>query len=305
MSKLRTLQPYILVLLAMIFWGMTFVWVKIALEAFRPATILLFRLSISSLLLWSFLIIFKKYQPLRREDIFLFLLSSLFQPFLYFVGETYGLSYVSSTLGAIIISTIPVFTPLGSWLFFRETLGWKNLFGFLFAFAGVILMVLGEESMGSTSVHGVLFLALAVVAAIANAITVKKLTVRYNSFMIVTFQNTIGILLFLPIFLVFDLPGLNEIPGDFRIWRNIVALAVFGSTLAFIFFTNSIKVLGINRSGIFSNLIPVFTALFAFLFLGENFPLIKLGGMAVVILGVMVVSFRKRMGKGFRLSVFR
>ncbi len=293
-QQLRSFRPLILILLAMVFWGMTFVWVKIALEAFQPVTILLLRLLVSSILLWVFIFLFRKFQPVQKDDLKYFALSALFQPFLYFIGETYGLSFVSSTLGAIMISTIPVFTPIGSWLFFKERLGWINLIGFLFSFSGVMLMVAGEEGSGTTSVHGILFLMLAVISAIANAITVKKLTLRYNSFMIVTFQNSFGILLFIPLFFILDFPSISEATPDIRTWRNILALAIFGSTLAFVFFTTSIRSLGINRTSIFSNLIPVFTALFAFIFLTEHFPPLKIIGMTVVITGVMVVSLRQK-----------
>lgn len=278
----------------MAFWGLTFVWVKIALEAFQPVTILLLRLAISLVILWAFIYLFKKYQKIYRSDLGLFALSGFFQPFFYFIGETYGLSYVSSTLGAVMISTIPVFTPIGSWFYFSEKLGWKNLAGFIFSFVGVLLMVAGEENSGATSLHGVLFLALAVFAAIASAITTKKLTEKYNSFTIVAMQNSFGILYFIPLFFILDFNSIGEVTADFRIWRNIVALAIFGSTLAFIFFTSAIRNLGINKASIFSNLIPVFTALFAVFILGEHFPALKIMGMAIVITGVMVVSYRRK-----------
>ncbi|HRZ42680.1 MAG TPA: DMT family transporter [Bacteroidales bacterium] len=288
----HNLRPVFAVLLAMAFWGMTFVWVKIALRAFNPVSILLIRLVLSSLLLWVIIIITGKYQKIHLKDIRLFALSAFFQPFLYFLGETYGLSYVSSALGSIIISTIPVFTPAGTWLVYREKLGWKNLLGFLASFTGVVLIVFAEGNAGETSLVGVIMLFVAVVAAIANALTVKKLTASYNSFMIVTVQNLFGIFYFIPLFFLLDYPDMNSISTDPRIWRNLLALAVFGSTLAFLFFTYAIRSLGVNRSSIYSNLIPVFTALFAFLFLGESFPFLKIIGMAIVIGGVLVVSLR-------------
>jgi drug/metabolite transporter (DMT)-like permease len=293
MSRLTNLKPFLAVILAMAFWGMTFVWVKIALQAFQPVTILLFRLIISSILLWLIVLVFRKYQPVRTGDIKIFAVAALFQPFFYFLGETYGLSRVSSALSSVIISTIPVFTPLGSWLFLREKLGWRNLLGFIASFFGVLLMVHAEKDAGATSLAGVLMLSFAVVAAIANALVVKKLTEKYNSYMIVSLQNTFGILYFIPLFIFFDLPDLTCLTADPRIWRNIIALAVFGSTVAFLLFTYSIRSLGINRSSVFSNLIPVFTALFAFFVLSEAFPLAKILGMLIVIAGVFVVSRRK------------
>jgi len=293
MQARTPLLSYSLVILSMLFWGMTFVWVKIALEVFSPVTILLIRLTISASLLWAFLYSFKKMQKIQRKHLHLFAWSALTQPFLYFIGETYGLSYVSSSLGSIIISTIPVFMPFAAWFYFRESLGAKNLAGFLFAFVGVMLMVSGEEASGSTSVRGILFLFMAVMAAIINTITVKRLTFHYNAITIVAVQNVIGIFYFLPLFFILDFQQLDVAAADWRIWRNLIALAIFGSTFAFIFFTHGIRHIGISQTGIFSNLIPVFTAVFAFFLLGESFPWIKVAGMAIVIAGVLVVSMRK------------
>lgn len=160
----------------------------------------------------------------------------------------------------------------------------------MFSFAGVLLMVSDEHTAGATSIKGVLFLVFAVIVAVASAITVKKLSNHYNSFMIVTLQNSIGLLLFIPLFFILDFHSIGTVQPDARIWRSVIALAIFGSTLAFIFFTGAIRQLGINKTSIFSNLIPVFTALFALLILNEHFSVIKIAGMIIVLGGVIIVQ---------------
>ena len=54
---------------------------------------------------------------------------ALFEPFLYFLGESFGLTYVSATVGSVLISTIPVFATIGAWLIFREKLKANKLCG--------------------------------------------------------------------------------------------------------------------------------------------------------------------------------
>ena len=56
----------------------------------------------------------------------LFLLMALFEPFIYFLGESYGLLYVSSTVAAVIVATIPLISPLFAWYFFREKLNFQK-----------------------------------------------------------------------------------------------------------------------------------------------------------------------------------
>ena len=43
---------------------------------------------------------------------------AFFEPFFYFLGESFGLTYVSATVCSVLISTIPVFATIGAWIVF-------------------------------------------------------------------------------------------------------------------------------------------------------------------------------------------
>jgi drug/metabolite transporter (DMT)-like permease len=62
----------------------------------------------------------------------------------------------------------------------------------------------------------------------------------------------------------------------------------------------TVKELGVSRTNVFSNLIPVFTAIFSAIFISEYFSATKIAGMAVVIIGVMISQVRKTQGLGLR-----
>ena len=109
MNKFRT---YGAVVLSMIFWSFSFIWFKIANEFFKPITIVFIRLLIATTLLTAYLIITKKFMKIRKEDRRLFVMLAMFEPFFYFLGESFGLTYVSSTVGSVVISTIPVFATI-------------------------------------------------------------------------------------------------------------------------------------------------------------------------------------------------
>jgi drug/metabolite transporter (DMT)-like permease len=65
---------------------------------------------------------------------------------------------------------------------------------------------------------------------------------------------------------------------------------VFGSTLAFIFYTASVRTLGIARTSIFGNLIPVFAAISSLIILKETIDASKIAGMALVIGGLLMTQ---------------
>ncbi len=277
---------------AMFFWSFSFVWVKIAYLAYHPLTVILFRLVFSALLLFSFTFIIRRLQIPSKKDMGIFILMAFFEPFLYFMGESFGLQYVSSTVAAVIVATIPLFAPFMAWYFFRERLSRVNIAGLIATFIGVSLVVMNNMGF-SASPKGVILEFAAVFSAIAYSTVLRKLAFRYNTFTIIAFQNLIGIGMFLPFWLVFECRGFIATPFHPRAFTAILLLSFFASTLAFIFFTFSIRHLGINRSNSYINLIPVFVAIFAFLILGDHLSIQNIIGIIIVIAGLFLAQIKK------------
>lgn len=291
----KDLLAYLTALGAVFFWSFSFVWFKIAYLAYKPITVVIIRLIISVLLILAISWSLKRLQKPTREDLKLFILMAFFEPFLYFLGESYGLKYVSPTVAAVIVATIPLLSPVAAWYFFREKVSLLNVVGFMFSFIGVGLVVLNRSFQFDASPLGVGLEFIAVFAAIAYSIVLRKVVFRYNTLTIIAYQNIIGVLFFLPIWLVVDLRDFIATPFHPQAFRAILLLAVFASTLAFIFFTQSIRQLGVNRSNTFVNLIPVFVAIMSFFVLNETMDAQKIAGILVVIAGLFLAqSGRKK-----------
>ena len=286
--KLKPAYTYTLVTLSMLFWGMSFVWSKIALDYYDPITILVLRLILSSGLLFSGLAIFGRLKKFDRKDWKLFLLSALFNPFLYFLGENYGLKFSTPTITAVIIATIPVFAPVFAWIYFRERLSKLNIFGLTISFLGILVMLLDNNFSLNVSAIGVAWLSLAVITAVFYSVLLKKLAIKYDPFLIIAWQNLIGAIYFLPLFFIFDFSHFITVKPTTQLVTSLLLLAFFASSLAFVFFTISSREIGISKTNLFANLIPVFTAAFSFIILGEILEMQKVLGMFVVIAGVLL-----------------
>ena len=276
------------VILAMIFWSFSFIWFKIANEAFRPLTIVFIRLVLSVIILTTFLLLTKNLEKIRKKDRKLFLLLALFEPFFYFLGESFGLTYVSATVGSVLISTIPVFAALGAWIIFGERLRTINYAGIILSFLGVLVFVLNRDGTLSFNIKGLVLLTIAVFSAVGYNLTLSRLVGMYSPVFIVNIQNIIGSILFLPVFLFSDLNHLIYAPFSFRHFVPIVELAVFASCGAFILFASSVKKMGITKANVFSNCIPIFTALFSFLLLSDRLTVQNIIGMSIVIAGIFM-----------------
>lgn len=282
------IRQYAAITLSMVFWALSFVWFKIANKSYGPITIIFIRLTIAvaflSLLLW----ITKGYQKIDRKDRKYFFFLAFFEPFTYFLGESFGLTYVSSTVGSVIISTIPVFVILFAWIIYRERLKLINYLGAIISFAGVLIFIASPNGSITISTKGLLLLLLAVCSAVGYGMVLHRLAPKYNAILIVNIQNAIGAVLFLPLFLIFDLKkflAVGIVPDSFSV---VVLLAIFASSGAFALFAYSVKSLGISKANVFSNLIPGMTAFFAFLLVHEKITLQNIIGIAVVITGLFL-----------------
>ena len=281
---------YTLALLAVSFWGASYIWTKVVFNTYNPITTIFLRLTLSSVILFVLLWILKKDEKVSKKDYLSFLAMSFFSPFCYFLSEGFGLKLVSPTVASVIIATIPIFAPFLGYLVFREKITPLNVLGFIVSFAGVALMVFDFESGFRASPLGVMLLFMAVLSALIYVAFLKKLALKYSPLTIVKVQNLLGALFFLPLFVLFDFTNFISVrPTADALWA-IVKLAVFASTLAFIFHTYAVQKIGIARTSIFSNLIPVFTAFFAFMLLNENLELHKIIGIVVVITGLVLTQ---------------
>lgn len=286
------------IIAAMIFWSFTFIWVKIALTELRPISIVLFRLVFASALLIPFTLITKKLKKVSLKDLKWFLLLTVFEPFLYFIGESYGMQYVSSTIGSVMIATIPLFAPIAAWYFAKEKLSLMNFIGIVISIAGVVVVIYTKKVGIDASLKGILFMLLAVVSAIGYSIVLKNLTGKYNILSIITYQSFAGIFLFLPLFFALDFSELRHLTISKDVIIAVAELSFFGSCLAFIFFTYAVRQIGISKANSFSNLIPVFTAIFAYFTLGEILNIQKIIGILIVISGLFLSQIRnKKKGK--------
>jgi drug/metabolite transporter (DMT)-like permease len=290
--KKNNLIAYLSVTLAMIFWSYTFIWYKVVYEFYNPITVVFFRLIISSVFLFALMAPLKKLQKIQKGDLKYFFLVSIFNPFLYFIGESYGIKFASATVAAVIIATIPLFTSFTSAYFLNEKITKMNIAGVFFSIIGVAFVIFNNGEAIDASTFGISMLCFAVAAAIGYTLILKKLTSKYNSITVVTYHNFIGVFLFAPLFFIIDFPDFIKTGFSAEAWVPLLELAIFGSSFAFIFFTFSIQKIGVGKANAFTNLIPVFTAIIAYFVIDEMLNINKMTGIALVIAGLFLSQVR-------------
>ena len=279
---------YTSVILAMTFWGFTFVLYKYANESFRPVSIVFLRLFVSIFFLFGFAILLRRLGRIKRADQKWFLLMALFEPFFYFLGEANGMVLVTPTVGAVIISTIPLIVPFAAYYLFREKLTPLNWVGLVISFAGVLMVIMNRSGGLSAEPRGILLMFLAVVSAVGYTMVVRKLVDDYNPITITAYQSLYGLLMFLPLFVFMELPRMDWSTVSGSSLMAVLYLGVMGSGVCFILLTIGIRELGAARANIFANIVPVVAAVVSFLLLSEPMPFFKITGIGITILGLLM-----------------
>lgn len=256
-------------------------------------TIITLRLVIASVLMFAFLSFTGKIQKIKAADFKWFFFLAFFEPYLYFVGETNGLTIVDSTLASVIVSTVPLFAPVFAFILLRERVGWQNIVGIVVSLIGVFFVIYQPGSEISASPKGVALMFLAVFAAICYSILLRRIPVYYSTMNVIFYQNLMGLVFFIPTFLFTDMSSIQTIHVTKDAVVALILLSVFASVIAFILFAGAVRQVGVAKTNVFVNLIPVFTALFSWIFYSEFISMWKWIGILIVIAGLFASQWGK------------
>ncbi|BBO69944.1 membrane protein [Desulfosarcina alkanivorans] len=279
----------------MIFWGLSFVATKVALESIPTFTLVFFRFSLAALI---FLLIRqgRRWPSFTRKDHVKMVLLALFEPGLYFIFETIGLQHTSAPKTALIIATIPVVVLVLSALMLGERASGASITGIILSFGGIALLVVGDPQFGWSlkgSLLGDLLIGGAVVSASLYMIFARDLGRTYSSLDITFVQIVYGAVFFCLPF-IWELPGLTGSAVTLRSSLAVIYLTVFATVGAFLCYNYALSQVPVSRAAVFVNGIPVVTAIGAWVLLEEKLTGIQAGGGALVLLAVFITNLPAR-----------
>lgn len=291
----------------MIIWGLSFIWSSQTYKSLNPTATIFLRLVIATVFFSAILFSFRLNEKIRREHLKLFAIAALFEPFLYFIFEGYGLIYTSPIISSAIIAMIPLVTPIAAAIFLKERLSAMNIVGLIVSFTGVIVMLLNKDMEFSASPLGIMFLFLTVLVAVGYSIALIKLTHLYKPMTVTWMQNIIGMIYFIPLVFIME----KFMPSDFGNVRAyivpLVCLGIFCSAIAYALWAYAYSKLGASKANVYTNLIPVFTAIFSYIILIFNrdnmdisdieayeLNMQKIAGIALVVGGLFLSQKKSR-----------
>lgn len=295
-SKLLT---YIASIFAITLWGMSYIWTDKLIALNIPIFYFVFvRILLAGLVLFLFNSAYGRIKRIQRKDVPKFLLLAFFEPFIYFICETYGLKVTGSpTLSAMIIATIPIFSIGAGMIFFKEKVNFVNIIGISLSLVGIVMVAMAKGELGENFIWGIILLLIAVISEVGHASITKSLAGNYSSHIIVMYQFLIGAVYLFPLFIWKGIGEFNvETYFSPEVWYPLICLAILCSSLAFSLWVSTIKNLGVAKSSIFSALIPVAAAIIAWVLGHEYLNSRQWIGIVVSSIGVILSQYTTKRG---------
>ena len=291
------LLVYIVSVVSIVLWGMSYIWSDQLLRLGIPVVyIVCIRSLVAGIVLMLLNLAMGHSIRIRKEDLRKFLLLAFCEPFIYFVCETYGIKLTESpTYSALVIATAPIFSVAAGVALFHERVNWVNIFGILVCLVGLGIVTHGATSVGEHFVAGVLLLIVAVISEVGYASCTKALSSRYKPMVIVQYQFLIGGILLLPLFFTMGIKDYDaSVYMSWDVWKPILCLAILCSSIAFTLWASTIKNLGVAKASIFLAMIPVVTAVIGAILGTELLTTLQWTGIAIAFSGLVLTQYVKK-----------
>ena len=281
-----------------IFFGLSYLFTKTATETAGAF----------ALLGWRFLVAFVVMSlcvasgavkiKLKGKPIKPLLLVALFNPCIYFIGETIGISRTTASESGAFLACIPVASLLASALLLKSKPTRIQLIGILITLLGVLTTVFAVGATSSLSVVGYALLLVAVLSYALYSVFVEK-AAAYTGAEITYVMLIVGAVVFGAIAVLEALAngGLGELAAlPFRNADFLVTILYQGvgcSILAFFMSNVAIARIGVNRASSFIGVSTVVSIAAGALLLKETFTAWQIIGAVVIILGVYTANVKK------------
>ena len=288
---------YVKLIAAMAMWGGTWIAGRvIAQELSAPLAVASLRFVLSGLAVGAFMLLSEGRLPFPESgrDWGLIWALGFFGIFLYGLCFFYGLQLVAAGRGALVVALNPVVVALLAWLFGPERMNPRKGLGIAVALLGCLTVIgngdplallQGEVGLGE-------WLILGCALSWASYTFIGRRVAQSLPALAVTLYASLLGALFLGLAALFQ-GAIEPATWSLRVWAAMAFLAIFGTAMAYTWFTAAVHQIGVARASVFINLVPVFAVLQAAVLLDERLGLPVLVGGLLVIAGVWLTSHQK------------
>lgn len=274
----KQLQANFLIVLVALFWGSTYFLTKMAVEELEPFNLTALRFGTAFII--TVLFFFKRIRNADRTVIKYSIILGVLAV-IAVLSMTFGVQYTTASNAGFLISLSVVMIPLISVVVLKKKIKAKLLLSVILATIGIVCLTLNEQL---TINKGDILCILCATSFAVQVLIMERIPKTADSVAIGALQ--LGITAVVNFILSFFLENFT-VPSDLKVWGVIVILGVFCTAFCYIIQIYALKNTSAIQAGIILSLEPVFSAIFAYIFLGEL--LSKQGYIGAILLFISVI----------------
>jgi len=283
---MKGIQAEIYLLGIVVIWGSTFAIIKGILDQIMPFTFLAYRFFWAAFILG--LIFWKRLKNIDKIILGKGFLIGIFL-FLGFTFQTVGLKYTTATKAGFITGLSVILVPIISHFFIREKISKNSIIGVILAVIGLWFLNYNSSFIFN---FGDFLVLLCAVSFAMHIISVGLYARKVDYVLLVIVQLTTVFVLSFLMALFFERPGIHlYYPSG--VWWSIILTGIFATALAFYMQNKFQRYSTATKTAIIFSGEPIFSAMFAYLLLGEKVGLIAWIGGLLIIFG-MIISQREK-----------
>jgi drug/metabolite transporter (DMT)-like permease len=283
---------YLLMALTTAFWGGSFVAGKIALREFPPLTLTFFRFLIATVIILPYMWVKDETRLPERRDLPLLFGLGILGVSGYFSFQFTSLLYTSAANSSTINALNPLTSSVIAAYMVDERLTTKKLGLIFLALSGVLLTITGGDIrvlINMSFNKGDIIMLGAMTCFSFYGVYSKRATRLYSPLLVTGYVFLFGLIQITPLMLMEGVLG-DVLSFSYAAWASIVFMAICSSVLGYLIQQVTIKKLGVNKTSLFINLVPLFAILFAYLILGDPVTIINIVSAAIIITAVILNS---------------
>jgi drug/metabolite transporter (DMT)-like permease len=300
MTTFFSKHPHIAGLTFASIFGLTFMFTKVLLENLTPIAIISYRFLIA----WTTMEVLRRFGvvkiQLHQKQLRPVLYVALFQPVAYFLFETIGIQYVSSSEAGMMIALIPIVVAVLSPLFGKERPNYKQFLFISLSVSGVLFINWMKSSAGEdVSLLGIALIFMAVVSAALFNLFSRGARAQFEPAEITYVMMTTGAIVFNSIFII-----QLVLQGDPFSYISLLGattllplmyLGIMASVGGFFLVNTSLSKLPAHVSSVYANIATIVAVIAGTVFLAEAIMWYHWVGALMIVTGVYGTNrFRRR-----------
>lgn len=277
-------------MMAVIFWGTSFIATKVALGELTPETIISMRLILATALLTAIALIRKENFSINLKNHLSIFILALIAVFHLWIQVT-GLKYTTAANTGWIIGTAPIFMAILALIFFREKISTLQIIGIVIAMVGLLLLV-GNGDISNIDLiknkGDLLVLASAFTWGVYSMVN-KKISLSYSPLMTILYLFIMMAIIIIPFNL--NKETVNSVIHLSSIsWVAVSFLGLFCSGIAYVIWAYALREMESTKVGAFLYFEPFVTVIAAWVLLSETITLLMLASGIIITIGVFMVN---------------